>query len=73
VEIGDGIVHIENRSYFRTVRKDTLVDGLEDGFNQLRRLEAEGKTSVLVAQETDGAASVLGWLTYTDTLRPDTN
>ncbi|WP_459191945.1 heavy metal translocating P-type ATPase [Halosimplex sp. J119] len=70
-EIEDGTVHIGNRSYFRTVLDDTPVDGLDEGFERLETLEAEGKTSVLVARESDGAATVLGWLTYTDTLRPE--
>jgi Cd2+/Zn2+-exporting ATPase len=33
-------------------------------------LEAEGKTSVLVAREATSTVRVLGWLAFTDTLRP---
>ncbi|WP_254274517.1 heavy metal translocating P-type ATPase [Haloarcula marina] len=63
--------HIGNRSYFETVLGDTAIDGLELGLDRLRTLEAEGKTSVLVASESQGEASVLGWLAFTDTVRPD--
>jgi len=68
--VEDATVHIGNRSYFETVLGDAAVDGLERGLEQLETLEAEGKTSVLVARETDGAVRVLGWLAFTDTLRP---
>ncbi|WP_254280505.1 heavy metal translocating P-type ATPase [Haloarcula marina] len=64
-------IHIGNRSYFETVLGDTAIDGLESGLDRLRTLEAEGKTSVLVARESQGEASVLGWLAFTDTVRPD--
>jgi len=67
-------VHIGNRSYFETVLGDRTVGGLEAGLDRLEALEAEGKTSVLVARETgadDGAeVRILGWLAYTDTVRP---
>jgi len=76
----DTTVHIGNRSYFETVLADRAVDGLEAGLDRLETLEAEGKTSVLVARETgdgDGGGDgddddirVLGWLAYTDTVRP---
>ena len=68
--VGDATVHIGNRSYFETVLGDTTVDGFERGLARLESLESEGKTSVLVARETDGAVRVLGWLAFTDTLRP---
>jgi Cd2+/Zn2+-exporting ATPase len=68
--VGDATVHIGNRSYFETVLGDAAVDGLKQGLEQLEALESEGKTSVLVARETDGAVRVLGWLAFTDTLRP---
>jgi Cd2+/Zn2+-exporting ATPase len=63
-------VHIGNRSYFRTVLGDAAIDGLEPGFDRLETLEAEGKTSVLVARAEDGEVAVLGWLAFTDTVRP---
>ena len=63
--------HIGNRSYFETVLGDAAIDGLEPGLDRLRTLEAEGKTSVLVAREEHGDVSVLGWLAFTDTVRPD--
>ena len=71
-DVGDGIVHIGNRSYFRTVLGDEAVDGLELGLSRLEALEAEGKTSVLVARERRGDdVTVLGWLAFTDTVRPN--
>jgi Cd2+/Zn2+-exporting ATPase len=46
------------------------VDGFERGSARLEELETEGKTSVLVAREAGGTVRVLGWLAFTDTLRP---
>jgi Cd2+/Zn2+-exporting ATPase len=66
----DPTVHIGNRSYFETVLGDRSVDGIESGLDRLETLESEGKTSVLVARETDEDVRVLGWLAYTDTVRP---
>jgi Cd2+/Zn2+-exporting ATPase len=64
--------HIGNRSYFETVLGDTAIDGLEPGLERLKMLEGEGKTSVLVAKESHGGdVNVLGWLAFTDTVRPD--
>ncbi|KAB1192127.1 cadmium-translocating P-type ATPase [Haloferax sp. MBLA0076] len=63
--------HIGNRSYFETVLGDAAIDGLEPGLDRLQTLEAEGKTSVLVARESHGEVSVLGWLAFTDAVRPD--
>jgi Cd2+/Zn2+-exporting ATPase len=64
-------IHIGNRSYFQTVLGDTEIDGLEGGLDRLETLEEEGKTSVLVARESGGGVSILGWLAFTDTVRPD--
>jgi Cd2+/Zn2+-exporting ATPase len=63
-------VHIGNRSYFETVLADAPVEGYDLGVERLGTLEADGKTSVLVARETDEDVRVLGWLAFTDTLRP---
>ncbi len=63
--------HIGNRSYFETVLGHASIDGLEPGLDRLETLEAEGKTSVLVARECGGQVTVLGWLAFTDTVRPD--
>ena len=69
-DVDDGTVHIGNRSYFETVLGDAPIDGLEPGLERLRTLEAEGKTSVLVARERGSDVTVLGWLAFTDTVRP---
>jgi Cd2+/Zn2+-exporting ATPase len=70
--VGDETIHIGNRSYFQTVLGDESVDGLEPGRSRLETLEAAGKTSVLVARERHGGdVTVLGWLAFTDTVRPD--
>lgn len=63
-------IHIGNRSYVGTILDDSDIDGLETGLETLEELEAEGKTSVVVIRETDGEMAVLGWLAYTDTVRP---
>ncbi|WP_058828608.1 cation-translocating P-type ATPase [Haloferax sp. Q22] len=62
--------HIGNRSYFETALGDAAIDGLDPGLDRLQTLEAEGKTSVLVARERHGDVSVSGWLAFTDTVRP---
>ncbi|OYR58906.1 heavy metal translocating P-type ATPase [Halorubrum halodurans] len=69
-DVDDGTIHIGNRSYVETVLEDAAIEGLDPGLDRLRTLEAEGKTSVLVAREHAGNATVLGWLAFTDTVRP---
>ncbi|MFC6784531.1 heavy metal translocating P-type ATPase [Halobaculum halobium] len=69
-DVDDGTVHIGNRSYVETVLEDAVIEGLESGLDRLQTLESEGKTSVLVARERDDEVTVLGWLAYTDTVRP---
>jgi len=69
-DVEDSTIHIGNRSYIGTVLEDVAIDGLEAGLNRLQLLEAEGKTSVLVAREDGGDVTVLGWLAFTDTVRP---
>jgi len=69
-DVGDATVHIGNRSYFATVLEDVKIDGHDAAIDRLGTLEADGKTSVIVARERDGDATVLGWLAYTDTVRP---
>ena len=64
-------IHIGNRSYFETVVGDAAIDGLEPALDRLRTLEAEGKTSVLVARASQDEGTVLGWLAFTDAVRPD--
>jgi Cd2+/Zn2+-exporting ATPase len=68
--VGGDVIHIGNRSYVETVLTHPSVDGLDVGLDTLRELEAEGKTSVLVARESDRGVSILGWLAFTDTVRP---
>ena len=70
-DVDGGTVHIGNRSYFETVLGDAAIDGLEPGLDRLRTLEAEGKTGVLVAREHHGEVGVVGWLAFTDTVRPN--
>ncbi|WP_336331030.1 heavy metal translocating P-type ATPase [Haloarcula sp. CGMCC 1.2071] len=70
-DVGEETIHIGNRSYFQTVLGDESVDGLKPGLSRLETLEEEGKTSVLVARESHVDISVLGWLAFTDTVRPD--
>ena len=69
-DVEERTVHIGNRSYFRTVLEDARIDGLESGLERLESLESEGKTSVLVAEERGDGVTVLGWLAFTDTVRP---
>ncbi|WP_336037294.1 heavy metal translocating P-type ATPase [Halobacterium yunchengense] len=69
-DVEDATVHIGNRSYVQSVLEDASIEGLEPGLDRLETLEAEGKTSVLVVRERDGEAAVLGWLAFTDTVRP---
>jgi Cd2+/Zn2+-exporting ATPase len=68
--VQDDVIHIGNRSYAETVLTDESIDGLDTGLDTLKKLEAEGKTSVLVARETDHGVTILGWLAFTDTVRP---
>ena len=68
--VDDTTIHIGNPSYFETLDGDAVAR-LDDGLDAVAAWQAEGKTSVLVAAETDGAAQVLGWLAFADTLRED--
>jgi len=63
-------IHIGNRSYVETVLEDAAIEGIEPGLDRLRTLESEGKTSVLVARGQGDGVTVLGWLAFTDTVRP---
>ncbi|OTF01793.1 cation-translocating P-type ATPase [Halorubrum sp. SD683] len=69
-DVDDGTIHIGNRSYVETVLEDAAIEGLEPGLDRLRTLEAEGKTSVVVVREHGDNATVVGWLAFTDTVRP---
>ncbi|MDX1744338.1 MAG: heavy metal translocating P-type ATPase [Halobacteriales archaeon] len=63
-------IHIGNRSYYRTVLEGASVDGIDDGLETLEALEAEGNTAVILSREDTEGVSVLGWLVFTDTVRP---
>ena len=65
-------IHIGNRSYVDTILDDASIDGLAVGRDRLAELEAAGKTSVLVVRDSDTEPTVLGWLAFTDTVRPGT-
>lgn len=69
-DIDDRTIHIGNRSYVETILEDAAIEGLEPGLDRLQTLEAEGKTSVLVVRENGDDVTVLGWLAFTDTVRP---
>ncbi len=64
-------IHIGNPRYVETVLGDRQIDGRETGLDAVHDLEDNGKTSVLVVSETDEGLRVLGWLAFTDTIRPD--
>lgn len=64
-------IHIGNPRYVKTVLDGRTINGLETGLNAVENLEADGKTSVLVVCEDTDQLSVLGWLAFTDTIRPD--
>ena len=62
-------IHIGNRRYFEAQAGDVSIQGIDEGREAIAALEAEGKTSVLVAVETDEHWEILGWLAFTDTIR----
>ncbi len=61
-------VHVGNPRYFEAVEES--VAGIETGLAALSELQDEGKTSVLVARESDDGLEVIGWLAFADTIRP---
>lgn len=69
-DVEDSTVHIGNRSYFGTILEDAAIEGLDPGLDRLQSLESEGKTSVIIAREDGDGVTVLGWLAFTDTVRP---
>ncbi|AUX08392.1 Cd2+/Zn2+-exporting ATPase [Halalkaliarchaeum desulfuricum] len=72
-------IHIGNTRYFASLAgtseeptgalDDEPIEGIREGTAALESLQADGKTSVLVVRKSDGEASVLGWLAFTDTIR----
>ncbi len=73
--VEDRTIHIGNLRYFETVTADRPIEGIDAGSTAVRRLEDEGKTSVLVVEESGTGSGtdlrVLGWLAFTDTIRED--
>ena len=61
-------VHIGNPSYFDTLDRGPITH-LDEGLDAVRSLQEDGKTSVIVAVETDSDIHVIGWLAYADTVR----
>ena len=68
--VGGRTIHIGNSRYVETETGDATIEGVEEGLEAVRSLEAEGKTSVLVVAEREDGLAVLGWLAFTDTIRP---
>lgn len=68
--VGEETIHIGNRNYYQTATPEDGSGGLGGALETLESLEAEGKTAVIVASETSGGMQVLGWLAFTDTVRP---
>jgi len=64
-------IHVGNPRYFETVTADAAIDGFDSGLAAVEALEGEGKTSVLVVEERNSRLQVLGWLAFTDTIRPE--
>ena len=62
-------IHIGNARYFEALAEDADIHGADAGREALDALQAEGKTSVLIAREADDGVHVLGWLAYSDTVR----
>ena len=73
-------IHIGNARYVASLAgsteepierlEDEPIEGIRQGTAALESLQADGKTSVLVVRESDDGMSVLGWLAFTDTIRP---
>ncbi|MDR5673249.1 Copper-ion-binding protein [Halalkaliarchaeum sp. AArc-CO] len=73
-------IHIGNARYVASLAGSTEqpvarlenepIEGIREGTTALESLQADGKTSVLVVRESDDGMSVLGWLAFTDTIRP---
>ena len=63
-------IHIGNQRYFES-EINSKVEYIEQGIEAIRRQEKNGKTSVIVAAESEDKFTVLGWLAFTDTIRPE--
>lgn len=63
-------IHIGNLRYFESMTGDQSIAHIDPGIAGVQEMEAAGKTSVLVVSEAEGELRVLGWLGFTDTIRP---
>ncbi|WP_254861756.1 heavy metal translocating P-type ATPase [Halovivax gelatinilyticus] len=68
--VGGRTIHVGNQRYVETELAGS-IGGLEAGLSAVRELEASGRTSVLVVEESGDTRRVLGWLAFTDTIRAD--
>ena len=64
-------IHIGNPRYVRSELAQGSIDGYDEALSAVEALEADGHTSVLVVSETTERIQVLGWLGFTDTIRPE--
>ena len=70
-DVAGQTVHIGNPRYFEAETQDATIEGLSTGLSELRQLESNGKTGVLVVSETGDTFAVVGWMGYTDTIREE--
>ena len=64
------LIHIGNRRYVDDLTDRIAIEGLDEGRERLDRMVDDGKTSVLIVAENGESGEVLGWLGFTDTIRP---
>lgn len=64
-------VHIGNVRYFEDASLPSDIEGMSSARAAVDALEAEGFTSVIVVIESDSDASAIGWLAFSDTIRPE--
>lgn len=68
--VDETMIHIGNSRYFET-EVSAPIDGLDSGKDALHSREQSGKTCVLVGAEVEDRVIILGWLAFTDTIRPE--
>ncbi|PEN11093.1 cadmium-translocating P-type ATPase [Longibacter salinarum] len=69
-DVAGRTVHIGNPAYFES-RDGGTITGLDEGLKAVREWQEDGKTSVLVAAETDAGVQVIGWIAYADVVRDE--